>query len=179
MNNNFGKVFAFAIGAAIGSVVTWKLVKTKYEKIANEEIESVKEVFSRRNSTDTKEAIEKILEEHHYATESSEKEEEGDTSSDDDLRPYVIKPEDFGEHDGYDTVTYTCYKDGVLEDDWGELMEDVDDIIGLDSLNHFGEYEADSVYVRNDRLETDYEILLDEKTYAEVNGTDPRHPDDE
>ena len=39
------KVFIFAVGAAIGSAVTWKLVKTKYEKIANEEIESVKEIY--------------------------------------------------------------------------------------------------------------------------------------
>lgn len=40
-------VVIFAIGAAIGSLATWKFVKTKYEKIANEEIESVKEIFSK------------------------------------------------------------------------------------------------------------------------------------
>ena len=29
------KAIIFAIGAAVGSVVTYKLVKTKYEQIAN------------------------------------------------------------------------------------------------------------------------------------------------
>ena len=47
MNNSSKNVFIFAAGAAIGSVVTWKLLKTKYEHIAQEEIDSVKKVFSR------------------------------------------------------------------------------------------------------------------------------------
>ena len=43
--NNF---VIFAVGAAIGSAVTWKFVKTKYERIADEEIASVKERYSQR-----------------------------------------------------------------------------------------------------------------------------------
>ena len=50
MNQTFSNLFIFATGAAIGSLVTWKLLKTKYQQIANDEIESVKSVFSRRNS---------------------------------------------------------------------------------------------------------------------------------
>ena len=38
----------FFLGAGVGSLVTWKIVKTKYEQIAQEEIDSVKEVFSKR-----------------------------------------------------------------------------------------------------------------------------------
>ena len=34
-----------------------------------------------------------------------------------------------------------------------------------DALRHFGEYEDDAVYVRNDELKTDYEILRSEKDY--------------
>lgn len=41
------KALYFIVGAAIGSVSTWFLVKKYYEDIANEEIESVREVFSR------------------------------------------------------------------------------------------------------------------------------------
>ena len=40
MNKLWG-VFIFAAGAAIGSVVTWKIVKRKYERRAQEEIEWV------------------------------------------------------------------------------------------------------------------------------------------
>ena len=41
------KAFIFTAGAAIGSVVTWKVIKTKYEQISNEEIESVREEYQR------------------------------------------------------------------------------------------------------------------------------------
>ena len=45
MNDTLSKVLIFVAGAAVGSVVTWRLVETKYKKIADEEIKSVKEVF--------------------------------------------------------------------------------------------------------------------------------------
>ena len=37
--------FTFVTGLVIGSVVTYVVVKDKFEKIAQEEIDSVKEVF--------------------------------------------------------------------------------------------------------------------------------------
>ena len=42
------KFLVFAAGAVFGSLVTWKLTKDKYARIAQEEIDSVKEVFARR-----------------------------------------------------------------------------------------------------------------------------------
>ena len=47
MNKILTNVFLVTIGAAIGSAVTWKVVKTRYEKIAQEEIDSVKEEYSK------------------------------------------------------------------------------------------------------------------------------------
>lgn len=44
------KVFIFILGAAIGSLATWKFVEKKYRQIADEEIESVKETFKNRES---------------------------------------------------------------------------------------------------------------------------------
>ena len=61
--------------------------------------------------------------------------------------------------------------DGVLADDMDEIIEDVDEVVGEDSLNHFGEFEEDSVYVRNDERKCDYEILRDNRNYADVVGT--------
>ena len=75
--------------------------------------------------------------------------------------------------DEYETVSLTYYsKDNVLTDDNDEIVDDVDEIIGQDSLKHFGEYEDDSVYVRNDRRKCDYEILLDESDYHKYYGGD-------
>lgn len=50
MSSKVMNTVIFAVGAAVGSAVTWKLVKDKYEKLAQEEIDSVKEVFSKRKS---------------------------------------------------------------------------------------------------------------------------------
>ena len=94
-------------------------------------------------------------------------------------RPYVIPPGEFGELHGYQERSLIYFKDKVLTDDDYELVEDVDDIVGLDSLNHFGEYEDDSVFVRNDRLETDYEILLDSRNYSDAVNKKPHPSEDE
>lgn len=47
MKNTLSNVLIFTVGAAIGSAVTWYFVKTKYEQIAQEEIDSVKEEFTK------------------------------------------------------------------------------------------------------------------------------------
>ncbi len=83
-------------------------------------------------------------------------------------KPYVISPDVFGDADGYDVVSLNYYADGVLTDDWGDIIGNVDDIVGEESLTHFGEYENDSVFVRNDRLKTDYEILKDERNFSDI-----------
>ena len=45
------KILIFAAGVAIGSAVTWKLIKDKYKKLADEEIASVKEVWNKKHPT--------------------------------------------------------------------------------------------------------------------------------
>lgn len=88
---------------------------------------------------------------------------------DDVERPYVIDPKYFDEYDDYNAINLTLYADGVLVDDsTNEPVEDVDETVGLDNLNHIGEYEEDAVHVRNDKLRCDYEILCDAKRYSEV-----------
>lgn len=187
--NKITNLIIFAAGAAVGSAVTWKIVKTKYEQIAKEEIDSVKEAFSKKESISKEptEDKEKSVDEIHsrlekpnlmeyaakvsecgYSEDLEEKNKEEDVESMDDDRPYVISPDEFGELDDYDLISLTYYADEVLADDIDEIVEDVDNVVGLDSLTHFGEYEPDSVFVRNDRLKADYEILLDERTYPEA-----------
>ena len=84
-------------------------------------------------------------------------------------RPYVIEPRYFDEYDDYNTINLTLYADGVLVDDSSnEPVEDVDETVGLDNLNHIGDYEEDAVHIRNDKLRCDYEILCDTKKYSEI-----------
>ena len=81
--------------------------------------------------------------------------------------PYVISPEELGDCD-YPVVTLRYFEDGVLTNNRGKIISNVDELIGEDSLTHFGEYEEDSVFVRNDEMGVDYEILMDYRAYAET-----------
>lgn len=186
MNNKTLCLLAFSLGAAVGAVVSWRLLKEKYEQIAQEEIDSVKEVFSQRsiklteeteeaqakmtkNTEDDAEEIEyrNIVNDHGYTKYS-------DTSKKEFvLGPYVITEDEFAELDDYKTCTLTYYADGVLADDMDDVVEDVEDTVGHESLLNLGPQDdrlhlVDSVYVRNDEKKCDYEILFDLRRYADV-----------
>lgn len=177
-NSILSKLFIFAVGAAVGSAVTWKFVETKYKKLADEDIASYKEMCERKYG-----AVEKAESEKAPVTEAPKssleqaidicKKEGYDMNVDecgrDMSKPYVIRPEEFGQFDDYKQVSLSYYeKDKVLTDELDNPIEDVDMTVGLDSLTHFGQYEDDSVYVRNDERMTDYEILLDIRGYWEL-----------
>lgn len=217
MNKNLlSNIIIFAAGAAVGSVVTWKLVKTKYEQIAQEEIESVREVYSgpqdagdpngdtgdpngdtesdndeESDRSDDRAAYSKIVNESGYGKDVNyhnfrpalddsdyygesdwpdDKDENDDEEEDDgDMHePYIIPPEEFDEN-GYETVTLYHFTDGVLADAYSnEVLENPTEVVGDEFTTHYGEYEPDSVYVRNDALKTDYEILRDTRRFSEV-----------
>lgn len=192
MNNtlNLSNVISFVAGAAIGAVVAWKFVEAKYKKIVQEEIESVKEAYSNRDEDNSEEPnIEEpeneecdecpkneysdILEGEGYV-KYSKKEKEMSTVK----RPYVISPNECGDCD-YEVVSLTYYADKVLTDEDDIPIQDVDGIVGCDSLNTFGQYEPDSVFVRNDDMKSDYEILLDMRNYSDIVKSKPHLAEDE
>lgn len=187
MKCTLNSFFIFAVGAAIGSAVTWKLTKDKYERIAREEIAEMREYVRNRNKYKGPEQSEPTsgettakkmtikdyaakLDEMQYIDYSTVNLDEKEEEVSDVERPYVIKPEEFDTIDGYDIISLTYYADKVLADDMDGIVENVDEIIGYDSLTHFGEYEDDSVFVRNDRMKCDYEILADTRCYSDVVG---------
>jgi hypothetical protein len=57
-------------------------------------------------------------------------------------------------------------------------VEDLEGSVGIDSLTTFGEYEDDSVFVRNSRLRCDYEILLDQRNFEDVIHAGPKRLED-
>lgn len=187
MKGILSNVLIFLGGAAIGSAVTYKILKTRYEQLVKEEVDSVKEVFARLSGVDisdekpadvvdcdeepTDEDIaNSIIASEGYASNNTEKPQKGGPGPMESDRPYVITPEEFGEleDEGYETVVLSYYTDGVLADDSHFIVEDIDAVVGADFAEHFGEYEDDSVHVRNDRLKTDYEILMEARAYKDV-----------
>lgn len=163
-------IFSLIAGMAIGACATATYFKKKYERIAQSEINSVKEVLSKHmtdnpeKQDDKQEPKSELYSDALKAFRSyrgSENEEPATAHG-----PYVISPKEFGGADGYDTISLTYYSgNGVLVDDNDEQVEDVEELVGEGSLTCFGEYEDDSVYVRNDERKCDYEILLDESSY--------------
>lgn len=187
MNKTLSNLFIFTAGAAIGSAVTWKLVKDKYARLAQEEIEAVREVYMKHENDIREDETEEPVVVPESVPEFTEQERvdyaniaNSYTNNNEKgvpkpvKRPYVISPDEFDEN-GYQTVSLTYYADGVVEDDFYDTWDDneIDEKIGRDSLNHFGEYEEDSVFVRNDEEETDYEILRDSRRYSDVPKQNP------
>lgn len=185
-------LFIFVLGAAVGSAVTWQYTKKFYEQRAQEEIDSVKETYGKKvvpaqveADTDEKEAatvvdgVDDKPDILHYAEIlKHEKYTTDDESPTAESKPYVISPDEFGEFEEYDRISLTYYADQVLADENDDKIKDVDEVIGVESLTHFGEFEDDSVFVRNDRLKCDYEILMDSRTYSEVLKQKPHQKED-
>jgi hypothetical protein len=91
--------------------------------------------------------------------------------------PFIIAPEEFGDYgDEYEQISLTYYSDKILADSDDRMLDgkEIESLVGFDSLGSFGQYEDDSVFVRNPRLKTDFEILLDQRTYLEVMKTKPK-----
>ena len=177
MNNSIKIIFAFSLGVVTGVVTTQRFFKTKYEVIAQEEIDSVKEVYSKKETTnepdiDSYIPIEEDEDEDEYKTilinsgYSNYEEKKGGSEPMKNDVPYVIPPDEFGNDDEYDLIGLTYYANGVLTDDGDYPIEDTDLVVGPEALKSFGEYEEDTVYVKNDERKCYYEICRDPSEYS-------------
>lgn len=185
----------FVAGVVVGSVVTWKIVEKRYKDLADDEIESVKDMFLKRNTknkkndkieklpekSETEEEVEElsngqivdyagIIKCENYDSEESSDEEtiNVDDFGEEYVGPYVIEPEEFGTIDKYGTKTLTYWADDVLTDEVDHVVADREVLIGADALEHFGDYEEDAVHIRDVANEMDYEIIKSEKKFSET-----------
>ena len=187
----------FLAGATVGAAGAWFCCKRYYERIAQEEIDSVKAAFAERkpyalknvknfeDSTDDNEQKANMaklkpdlvsyaakLQAEGYTNYSAHA-EKSDNEKDETVidKPHVISPDEYGDCN-YTTISLTYYSDGVLADDEDEIVENIKDTVGVDFVKHFGDYEMDSVHIRNDRRKCDYEICRDNRSYTAVTGID-------
>ena len=184
MNSKLAFIFGTIIGAGIGVAGTYSYFKDKYEKLAEEDFNS-RRVFDEDKKEESEEPVaektadSRTVDKPNIAEYAARLQKEGYVNYSDMQdkkqkqkiavdRPYVIQPSDFGEFDDYEKISLTYTADGVLLDDMNEIVDDIEETVGEDSLEHFGEYEDDSVYVRNDAKKCDYEILLDQRNYQEI-----------
>lgn len=202
MNTNISKLFMFAVGAAIGSFSAWFYAKKHYEKIANDEIRSMREYFRKREkelleddeTEDEPDSSEEekdkgiysnIIKESGYVRYSKSSNQDGTEEEDKkdniDDEPYVIRPDLFDTLDDYESMTLTYYADGVLADMFDVPIDDPDTLVGTDFVDCFNadEVDGDVVYVRNERKKTDFEIIEDLRNYSDMMKNKMRLEEDE
>lgn len=177
-------VLSFICGAAIGAAAlyfysTKKAPATEetetdsdsFEEVhVEEETEEAIEEAAGTEEDDQKVAavVEEIITKNGYSV--------GDhTNPGCDDGPYVIGSADFGEFSDYDALSLTLLSDGILVDDRMMTIDDPENTVGTNYKKYFGVYPNDpyTVYIRNDELCCDYEIVKDLRTYEEVEAQRP------
>lgn len=86
--------------------------------------------------------------------------------------PYLISGTEFEDNEmDYEQKSYMLFADGILVDEFGDMVDDddIDDIVGKDNLHHFGDdpEDPDTIYVRNDKYRTDFEVCQSLENYGE------------
>ncbi len=194
-------------GASCGLATGYFIAKKKYEKKADDEINSVKKAFNEhldelkkdnklkdipmtRNGYSKKKIAEnKIKKETSreplptdpvmnnykdysspYRSSAKPKSTKGEKAPSKD-RPYIISPDDFMAS-SYESSTLLYYADGVLADDDNNVISSYEELIGPEALNSFGQYQEDTVFVRNDKLKVDFEIILDTREFSKIQPID-------
>lgn len=186
------------IGAATGFAGGYLFSKNKYQEIADKEIADVKKVYEshfaskeenpkKENNENKKPVAKEPKEDPAAATYINYAGKYAGGNVNDELPPqilkgktkksksnkkppYVINGTQLGELEDYRIVTLKYYKDKVLADEDENAINNFKEVVGPNALNSFG--EADAVYVRDDNLKIDYEILLDERCFSEIHGSD-------
>lgn len=184
-----------ALGLLSGIYIGWRFTKKKYEMLADEEVDAVKAaltshyeklipisvVVDKKPKLDAKPVpADKDIPAYvdyaaKYKPESAPDRIPGKPESDKldkketkvDKSPYIISPDEFSNSE-YEIKTLMYYKDKVLADEDYNIIHDVVGHVGDEALSDFGRYGSDSVYVRNDALGIDYEILLVEMYFYKV-----------
>lgn len=176
----------FAGGVLLGSAATYLIVKKKYEKTSQDEIEEIRNIYFEkcrrvdgiRKMEDEKETLKNTVLTSGYTSEEEFEETDDKEEEEDDQEaewekeriapvehpqdPYTITPHQFAyDNRHYEKLTLLYYpSEEALVSEETQEEEDVNMTIGEESLKKFGEFDEDVAYVRNDRVGIDYEVIL-------------------
>ena len=188
-------VIIFAAGAALGGLATWVVTKSHYEKVCQQEIERRWKKISGNSSHTVKVTVEEdpVAEEMHdrnedlvrktatymnmardYTSCYGKKDDifeaeavEREYPTENRFRPpYEIEAEEAGYGESLNTVTYYT-KDEVLADDITSEALSIADTIGVEGLKLRLESNEEAIYIRNEKIGLDYEVLIKDGSYEE------------
>lgn len=176
-------VLAFVGGAAVGSLATYYLVRESFRKQADDEIQSVRDIYMKREAEEIKnmrkkegipdmttdEIVEDCFRQIHDLT--------GRTVSFDDEYGYdEVNPVEYPEgveevdenefyngYEDYETAFITLYTDGVLTDDIEDIIDDQHIYFGDLDLQS---YElGDDLYFVNHTMMLKIELIVSKQNY--------------
>lgn len=173
------RIIYVTLGTIIGSVVTYILMKKHCEEYIHEELRlarehendshrhKAKEVTPEpKNSEDvvvlsneTSQKIAKAAPPKDYGVYSNGKEERMTS---------LITSERFAtEEPEFEKISLSFYEtEGILADMYGDIVE-IESSIGMKALSYFELLHQDVIYIRNENLKIDYEIVLEHESYNE------------
>lgn len=97
----------------------------------------------------------------------------------DNIKPYCISANEFEEDNGYIKSHVSYYEgDDTLADDDDKVIHHINDAVGDDFINHFGDMSGDAslAYIRNEKYSIDYEVQLVHGSYKSIVGNNVGSP---
>jgi hypothetical protein len=156
-----------------------KLVSAK--KLAKQAKADQDEIMHEMNYTGPEEPLEpesgsafpnavEVNEDHNVFSDNVATTRQEDRTPD---KPYVISVEEFMDDEPvYDKITLTYFEedDTLIEEKDESVIDNADEVVGDHNLLKFGydPRDKDAIHVRNERLECDFEVTRDERSYVEV-----------
>ena len=163
------KYLYFVVGAAAGSVVTFFAAKSHYQKKAEAAINEVREYYKKEEDkapiVEETEEKEQIIYTEGYSTPDQVK-----SYQPEGLVPNIheISEEEYGNEEGYEAIpTYIYHSDGIIVDEGGDPIDQttIAQTIGADI--HTREFDGGALYLRNEAIKCDFEIIYDDAEYVE------------
>lgn len=168
-----GVVISHLVFGAICGAVAWYVTDRRWRDRNERDVAEVRENLKAYYKEREVEKTERIAEETRQACEEEFRAAQRVSSTmpapkekppERDI--FIIKPEEYGDNPSWakfsyvydpDTDSYTNATFDIEVDD-----EEILDMIGTGIPDHFGEFEDDAVYVRNQDLKTDIAVYLKE-----------------
>lgn len=168
-------VFIFLGGAAIGSLITWKYVETKYKKIAEEEIASVKELYKEKlaeKSEFNKQKVEEIKNNYPCGIDEKDIQKKEVDKNNEELEKIInnqkyVTGTDYAEEDK-ESVQVEDLEDDLNDEDYivpvevGPTKPEPPYIITEDEFGEFGNEEQTLIFYSDSVLaDEDDDVITD------------------
>ena len=171
------------LGLVTGAIAAYKITSDHYEKIVSDlEDDFDESVFGDDEGVQVSELEEDVnvyepLKTSHNIPKTPLKDYAnklketgyigGENPEKDQNSPYIIRNDQFGLDNEYDLVALAYHSNDILVNEVGEIIPEPSELIDPDALEQLGEDKADVVYVRNEKLKTEFEIIFEPEPLEE------------